>query len=826
MNFTNLLFRLVFITLLSTPIFTEKNIEEKEKEDGFEGFIEDLIYYPGLFDSYRNDNDGKVYLLLKKNQLDREFIYFAHILDGIVQAGTWRGSYLDNGIIKFKKYFDQIRIERINTAYVFDKDNPLSRSNNANISNSLIDSIKIEKSSDQGDKYLIDITSLLLSESLSKIIPAPYKESSKDDFKIGSISKNKSSINDIKNYPKNTDFEISYVFSNASNKPLENQDTRNNSISVRYSFIAYPENNFEMRIENQNIGFFSERKTNLSSTDITPYQDLINKWHLEKKDKNQEKSFPIKPIVFWIENTTPHNLRPIIKKAVLAWNIAFEEAGFINAIEVKIQPDNAEWTAGDIRFNTIRWTSSPNPPFGGYGPSFTNPRTGEILGADIMLEWIYLTNRIRYSDIFESQNLTNNKFCQHSYLKHQDRLFGKMTSEALGFSEDQISRLYEEDLYQLILHEVGHTLGLNHNFAASYLHNNSDIHNPEITYQEGLSSSVMDYHGLNIAPLGTKQGQYADIKPGKYDVLAIKYAYTPNLTEEDLNTMLEKNSSIEYLFGNDGDDMRSPGKGIDPRINTSDMSNNPIDYAKDRIILSQYLIPKLYETLNTKSNSWESIYQGYRILLRQIHTSAEIISRQVGGVYVSRGFMKEDSESPYNVVPYEVQKKSIQILSEYYFDSSNLIVPADIASKMQRERRSFDFFGKTEDPKIHSMILKGQKRVLKHFTNSRVLKRLTDSSLYGNKYLPSELLNDLTSSIFDQNKSRVLNGIDQNLQSYFVKRLIMILRSGSFDSPSISASFSSLEKIKAYSFSPSEDAATENHKKFLRYQIKNILESN
>ena len=826
MNFSNLLFRLVFITLLSTPIFTEKKIEEEVKEDSFEGFLENLIYYPGLFDSYRNDKDGKVYLLLRKNQLDTEFIYFAHILDGVIQAGTWRGSYLDNGIIKFNKYFDQIRIERINTAYVFDKDNPLSKSNNANISNSLIDSIKIEKSSELDDKFLIDITSLLLSENLSKIIPAPYKESSKEDFKIGSISKNKSSINNIKNYPENTDFEISYVFSNASNKPLENQDSRNNSISVRYSFIAYPKNNFETRIESQKIGFFSERKTNLSSTDITPYQDLINKWHLEKKDKNKEKSIPIKPITFWIENTTPHNLRPIIKKAVLAWNIAFEEAGFIDAIEVKIQPDTAEWTAGDIRFNTIRWTSSPNPPFGGYGPSFTNPRTGEILGADIMLEWIYLTNRIRYTEIFENHNSTNDKFCQHSYLKHQDRLFGKMASEALGLSEDEMSRLYKEDLYQLILHEVGHTLGLNHNFAASYLHNNSDIHNPEITYQEGLSSSVMDYHGLNIAPLGTKQGQYADIKPGKYDVLAIKYAYTPNLSKEDLTKLLEENSSIEFLFGNDGDDMRSPGKGIDPRINTGDMSNNPVEYAKDRIILSQHLIPKLYETLKSKSNSWESIYQGYRILLRQIHSSAEIISRQVGGVYISRGLMTEDSENPYEVVPYDVQKKSIQILSQYYFNSSNLLVPAEIASKMQRERRSFDFFGKTEDPKIHSMILKGQKRVIKHFTNSRVLKRLTDSSLYGNKYLPSELLDDLTSSIFNQNKSRILNGIDQNLQSYFVKRLIMILKSGSFDSPSISASFSSLEKIKAYTFSPSEDRATENHKKFLSYQIKNILESN
>ena len=340
-----------------------------------------------------------------------------------------------------------------------------------------------------------------MSENLSKITTPPYKESSKDAFKIGSISKNKSSIQKVLNYPENTDFEINYVFSNQSNRPIENQDSRNNTIKVRYSFINYPENNFVPRIENQKIGFFSERKTNLSSTDITPYEDLINKWHLEKKDNEIEKSVPIKPILFWIENTTPIDLRPIIKDAVLAWNSAFEEAGFINAIEVKVQPDNADWDAGDIRYNTIRWTSSPNPPFGGYGPSFTNPRTGEILGADIMLEWVYLTNRIRYSELFED-NQPSQDFCSYSHIKHQNRLFGKIASESMNLNVVEQSRLYKEDLYQLVLHEVGHTLGLNHNFAASNLHNNEDIHNPDITYKEGLSASVMDYHGLNIAPLG------------------------------------------------------------------------------------------------------------------------------------------------------------------------------------------------------------------------------------------------------------------------------------------------------------------------------------
>ena len=825
MILNKILFRIALIGFLSISIFTEEDNKKEEKDDGLEAFLEDLTYFEGLIDVYRNDEDGKVYFLIKKDQLEKEFIYFAHILDGIVEAGTWRGNYLDNGIIKFIKYFDQIRIDRVNTAYVFDETNPLSKSKNANISNSLIDSLKIQKTSETEDKFLIEVTSLLLSENLSKITVAPYKEDPKESFKIGSISKNKSSINAVLNYPENTDFEINFVFSNASNKPIENQDSRNNSISLRYSFINYPENNFEPRIEDQRIGFFSERKTNLSSTDITPYEDLINKWHLEKKDKDNEKSVPIKPITFWIENTTPYELRPIIKNAVLAWNIAFEEAGFIDAIEVKIQPDDADWSAGDIRYNVLRWTSSPNPPFGGYGPSFTNPRTGEILGADIMLEWIYLTNRVRYSEIFENQEIRENDFCHNSLIKQENRIFGKLATEALNLNENEISRLYEEDLYQLILHEVGHTLGLNHNFAASTLHNNFDVHNPEITYKEGLSSSVMDYHSLNIAPLGVEQGQYADVKPGKYDILAIKYGYSPELLKKDLDNLLEKYSTKEYLFGNDGDDMRSPGKGIDPRINTGDMSNDPVGYAKDRIILSQNLIPKLYDTLKTKSDSWESIYQGYRILLRQIHTSAEIISRQIGGVYINRGYMSVKDQDPYEVVPYEIQKESIKILSEYYFDSKKFILPSNIANKMQRERRSFDFFGKTEDPKFHNMILKGQKRVLKHFTNSRVLKRLTDTSLYGNKYLPNELFRDLTTSIFDESKSRKLNGIDQNLQAYYLKRLIMIFKSGSFDSPSISASLASLEKIKAYTFSPSYDEATENHKKLIRLRIENLLKT-
>ena len=134
----------------------------------------------------------------------------------------------------------------------------------------------------------------------------------------------------------------------------------------------------------------------MTSIDQVNYKDMIHRWNLEKKDPTKKISDPVKPITWWIENTTPYEFRDIIKEGVESWNLAFESAGFSNAIKVKVQPDTADWDAGDIRYNVLRWTSSPNPPFGGYGPSFVNPKTGEIIGADIMLEWVYITNRIKY----------------------------------------------------------------------------------------------------------------------------------------------------------------------------------------------------------------------------------------------------------------------------------------------------------------------------------------------------------------------------------------------------------------------------------------------
>ena len=166
-------------------------------------------------------------------------------------------------------------------------------------------------------------------------------------------------------------------------------------------------------------------------------KELITRWRLEPKKEDEERYLkgelvePKKPIVYYIDPSTPKQWRKYIIDGVHDWQAAFEKAGFKNAIQINEQPDVCDWDAGDIRYNVLRWTSSPEPPFGGYGPSFVNPRTGEILGADIMLEWVFITNRLKSQKAFENQNilgLTDNEdhhhFCGVDDILHNQNLLG------------------------------------------------------------------------------------------------------------------------------------------------------------------------------------------------------------------------------------------------------------------------------------------------------------------------------------------------------------------------------------------------------------------
>ena len=802
---------------------SEKEISDEQKEEEKEYIkdkVEDFESSEGFIQIYQDPKSSSLYFRIKESQLNKEIIYFAHVKDGVVTARKNRGSYLDNGVLKFEKHFDTIRLLRVNTNFTFDKNSALSKSAGANISDSVIKVFPIDATNESNDEYLISVSSLLVSESLTPIKPIPYPEAPPPDFIWGLLSLEKSRILSFHNYPQNTDVEVEYVFENPPSYGYELEDAadpRNISISLRYSFIQMPENDFEPRLADQRVGYFTDRITNLTSKDLTPYGDLINKWNLQKKNPEEELSEPIKPITFWMENTTPVELRPYIEEGVLAWNAAFEKAGFINALEVKIQPDDADWDAGDIRYNVLRWTSSPNPPFGGYGPSFTNPRTGEIIGADIMLEWVYLTNRININTIFP---IKEENLCYAASQMQEGNLLANLVSMDPTGNRDP--KIVKQSIVRLTLHEVGHTLGLNHNFKASHLHDPVSVHDPLITQKSGVTASVMEYPAVNIAPLGVNQGDYYDVVTGAYDNWAIEFGYKPNLSDQERKQILFRSDEPELIFGNDADDMRSPGRGIDPRAMTNDLTNDPITYAVQRIELVNQTFKELPTKLEAKS--WEEFLNAYQTLLREYGRSLQTVSRFVGGVYVNRSTPDQDSElRPFEPVPEEVQKRAMDVLNNQAFSPSAFPINEEILALIQKERRGFDFRSEHEDPQVHRSILRIQSSVLAHLLNGWTLDRMTDSSLYGNTYSVNQMLSDLTNSIFTEDANTSVSTIRQNLQTLYLRRLITIVDDNSGYQMTNAAVYSSIRNIEKIAKRRSQDPETQAHRDFLLWLIDSAL---
>ena len=752
-------FRIVTLVFLFCGLSFAQDEKKKEKPEKKEKTIEELTKsckkIEGLFTIYQDTITAEVKMSIKEEQLQQEFIYFSQIADGVYEAGSFRGSYRGSTLFEIKKYFNKIEIIAPNTNFYFDPENPLSKSKDANISEALISSSKILAHDKEKGLYLINANDLFLSETLTRVKQPKRPNSPPNQFSLGSFDKNKSKIEDIKNYPENTNIKTEYVFKNPSVRNGGSEavtDGRNVSIKVFHTFLNLPTEDYEVRRDDPRVGYFITQVNDQTATTTTNYRDRIHRWKLIKKNPEQAISEPLKPITWWIENSTPMEWREVIKEGVLAWNEAFEKAGFKNAIEVKVQPDDAEWDAGDIRYNVLRWTSSPRPPFGGYGPSMTNPKTGEIIGADIMLEFVHFTNRVFYDKLFvdptsvmELETLEEMQlkkgieesplYCSLGSVMHENLLFGTTFLQMMNASDFELEKVKKESMKALIMHEVGHTLGLNHNMKASQLFSPEELYDAEFIQGKALTGSVMDYAGLNINPDRDKQGHYADMAVGPYDIWAIQYGYQPFENENDRQALLERSTEPELIFGNDADDMRSPGKAIDPRVMTGDLSSDQIQYSIDRIKLVNRLKKDILNQFSVEGEFYDDLRRSFYVLNSQSARAGDILSRFIGGVYVERTAAgQKGAKQPYTPVSLKDQKRAFNALSTYIFSPAAFNTPKEVYNYLAKKRRGFDFFSGPEDPKIHEIVLGYQARVLAHLLHPNTLQRILDSELYGNQY--------------------------------------------------------------------------------------------
>jgi len=845
-----IIFLLYFFS--SNAQFWESNTIEEKIEDPLQNEInEDLGLisskvincekFDGLFTIFRDKTNGKMFILISKDQLEKEFIYFSYVENGVTDAGFFKGNYRGSKVFSIKKHFNKIDFFIENTNYFFDEDSPLYKSSHSNINKPFIVSQEIIATNTDGSLFLIDADNIFLTEAFQQI--KRYYSSSYRGYKLGKLNKQKTRCINIRNYPKNTDFVVDYYYDKptpSARTSMATTDSRVINIRLQHSLIEMPDSNFTPRMDDPRIGYFTSKINDMTSIDPLLNSDVIHKWRLEKKYPDSVLSEPVEPIVFWIENTTPHEIRDYIKEGVESWNNAFESAGFKNAIVVNIQPDTAKWDAGDIRYNVLRWTSSPSPPFGGYGPSFVNPKTGEILGADIMLEWIYITKRINYSDIFNyhddnsihnEENLLDpntHDYCFNGMHAHQQNMFASSY-----FDIENVDSLYQQDLVEqsikrLVLHEVGHTLGLNHNFKGSTLLNLDETKDINIVLEKGLCNSVMEYPAINISNDIETQTLYYDTVPGIYDHWAIEFAYSvfpDSIEKKELNNILSKSNQPDLAFANDADDMRSPGKGIDPYAMINDLTNEPVKHSVERMDLIYSLMNKLKDKYSIEGESYQRLKNAFSSFIIEYRNCLSTISRQIGGVEINRSFYdpKLEQRPPLKPINYSDQKEAVQFLGEHLFSKDALIFTDSLYSHLQTQRRGFNIPYNGEDPKIMEQILYLQKITLAQLLHNNVLNRINNSYYYGNNYKIDEYFEDLNKLMFQDDLNSSVNYNRQNLQTYYTERLLEIVDNSTYNNIAQSVAYSNLDWIYNNLNVNIGDSSSKKHRKYLIYLINNSL---
>lgn len=810
----------------------------------------------GLFTVYQDTATGSVQLYVKKNQLAKEYIYQSFSVNGPTSLFLNQGMHRTTLVFRVQKAFDKLEFSRVNTRFWYDPENPVSKTWNVDKPEAVFLAEKVN--AEDADGYLINADGLFISEKLDGIKPViPPGPFASLFFNLGMLNPAKSRYHDVRSFPNNTDVIVDLAYDNPA--PMNNggpdiTDARYVRVRMQHSLIEIPQNDFKPRFDDPRVGYFSQQVTNQTSTSPVPFKDIIHRWNLKKKDPNAALSEPVEPLVYWIENTTPVEYRQVIADAGHKWNEAFEKAGFKNAVQMKIMPDDATWHPDDIRYNVIRWVASAQPSYGAIGPSFVNPKTGQILGADITIEWFSGSATPILDELFsgpmptsmtatapdahpsfhvpgmDANHMANCTLA--SELKAQ-LMTGMTVLDATDAPEKEMKEMHKQFLTYLIMHEMGHTLGLNHNMKASQMLSPAEVHNKEITHKLGLIGSVMDYPAINIAADKSKQGDYYTTKAGPYDVWAIEYGYTPFPSAEEaagLKKIISRSNEPYLTFGNDGDDMRAPGKAMDPRVNVNDLSSDAIGYAEERFKVVNQAIGKLVTKYTKPGQSYAELRARYGVLLGQRFSMITAVSRYIGGIYVDRSFPEQKSgEKPFTPVPLATQKKAMEVLNKYVFAPNAFDADAQVFPYLQPQRRGFTQGPNGDDYRVTANILNIQVfGALSHLSHPATLQRITNSRLYGNQYPVASVLTDLQKGIFDADIATNVNVYRQYLQTAFVKGLTEIVdpKSAQFDDVAKAGALNTLKKIKTQlATAVSTNEETKAHRANMVYLINNALEA-
>ena len=664
--------------------------------------------------------DDKIWLELRPEDLNQPFFLSSKLKTGIGERGFFGGLMQDSGVIEFRRVHNQMQMIWRNVGYVARPGTPEAAAIEAGYSPSLVASAPVLSQPDPEKKaVLVEANTLFLADLLGigMDLQRSYRQGYAFDPRNSAITKVRGSADQLV-------LEVLGHYATGSiavpqpgsppgmpqpSAPRSLPDPRSMFLAVHYSLARLPAEPMKGRKSDARIGYFDSGRFDFSNDlERTPRQRFVNRWRLEKKDPAAALSEPVKPIVYWLDRSIPVKYRPAITAGVLEWNKAFEKIGFKDAIQVQIQPDDADYDTLDLNRASIRWMTNASPVFGAIGPSHVDPRSGEILDADIAIESLSSRNiRIARAQVltgagvenpFGAQPLTaheqhllaTGRFCNHAEEAGEQMSYAFDVLEARGDLDPdgaEAQAFVEAYLKDVTMHEIGHTLGLRHNFRSSRAYTLKQVADPAFTRENGITGSIMDYAPININGPDEPRATYGtpfSTTLGPYDYWAIEFAYRPlpdGLSPAEEKAALEKiagrSAEPQLAYGTDEDNFL----GIDPESLQNDLGNDVIGFARKRIAIAQDLLKRQESRQLRPDQDYNLLKRSVTYAIRDVARAANVLSRQIGGVRTVRD-SPGTGRDPLAPVPVADQREALDVITGSLLSADSLRVSPTLQRKL------------------------------------------------------------------------------------------------------------------------------------------------